>query len=395
MKDGAKSMPFSHKLVQRIPARLRANYSFIFPSAIALPIQQKRIDFIHRRVRLLAAVLAVCLPAWSLLDAFVFPRSVWLSLLAARCLASVALVVYLVFRKHFRWESISNLLSVYIQLGIIFVVPTLFYDFCIGIPEQVTEMTAFANAITSSYHLLPFIILAGLGFFPLTLLESASIVMPFMTAYYLSNGSPDVLHWSTQLGMIWSMALLAIISVVVGCSQLSTLIQLVSYSSYDSLTNCLGRRSGEEIVKALWYYSVRKKSHLSFAFIDLDHFKLVNDQFGHQAGDAVLFNVAASIKSSLRESDFVIRWGGEEFLILLPDASLEDATHVFTRMAKKGFGALPDGTLQTVSMGIAERIHENIDDRNEIIKIADYRLYQAKTAGRARMVGTSTTVLGN
>ena len=250
--------------------------------------------------------------------------------------------------------------------------------FCIGIPDQVTQTTAFASAITSSYHLLPFIILAGLGFFPLTLLESISVVTPFMTAYYLSNGSPDLSHWSVQLGMIWSMALLAVISVVVGCSQLSTLIQLVSYSSYDSLTNCLGRRSGEEIVKALWYYSARKKTHLSFAFIDLDHFKLVNDQFGHQAGDSVLLNVASSIKSALRESDFVIRWGGEEFLILLPDANIDDATHVFTRMAKKGFGTLPDGSPQTVSMGIAERIHENIDDRNDLIKIADNRLYQAK-----------------
>jgi diguanylate cyclase (GGDEF)-like protein len=220
-----------------------------------------------------------------------------------------------------------------------------------------------------------------------------AIVTPFLAAYYVTTSTYDPLLWSLDMGMGWVMAILAAISIIISYSQLRMLVQLVGFSSYDHLTDCLGRRSGEEIVKTLWYYSTRRKSNLAVAFIDLDHFKAVNDSFGHQIGDSVLADTAATIKRSLRKSDFVIRWGGEEFLVILPDASIENATLVVKRMAKMGFCIRPDGSPQTVSIGIAERINDNTDDKNTLIDIADSRLYQAKVSGRCRAVGTETTIL--
>ena len=138
---------------------------------------------------------------------------------------------------------------------------------------------------------------------------------------------------------------------------------------------------------------IRHRSHFSVVFIDLDQFKLVNDHFGHKEGDIVLASVASAIRKALRNSDFIIRWGGEEFLVIMPNAKIDDAAKVMVRMAENGFCAHPDGTHQTVSMGIAERLDDSIDDENLLIKMADARLYKAKTAGRCRVVGHETLVL--
>jgi diguanylate cyclase (GGDEF)-like protein len=377
----------------KLTARIHNLYRFIVPSALLLPFQQKRIDVLQLRIRSLAWILALSIPAWSLLDAFAFPHDLWVSLCVARLLGGAAFGFFLLFGGTVFKRSSRKLWRIYLQLGVIFVLPTLFYVYCIRLPDPVSVGTPFALAVTNSYYLLPFVILAFIGFFPLTLIESSSIVAPFLLAYYFTNEAPDISLWSADLGHIWVLIVMSITSIVISCSQLSMLIQLVSYSSYDVLTDCLGRRSGEEIVKALWHFSVRKNSNLAIALIDLDKFKLVNDCFGHQAGDDVLTQAAATIKKSLRKSDFVIRWGGEEFLIVMPDTKIDDATTVLARMAEKGICKRPDGSVQTASIGIAERANEDVADEHTLIQEADKRLYQAKIAGRHRVVSTQTIVL--
>jgi diguanylate cyclase (GGDEF)-like protein len=305
-------------------------------------------------------------------------------------------LLFLLFFDKFYQKSVSKLLYTYTLLGLIFVVPMMLYIFCVRTPDPVFDNTPFALAIANSYSFFPFVILACIGFFPLTALETVCIVTPFLTVYYLTTPAANTGPWSPDLGIIWTMGLLACASLVICYSQLHTLIQLISYSSYDLLTNCLGRRSGEEVVKALWHYSIRKKTHFAIAFIDLDHFKQVNDNYSHQAGDKVLANTALAIRQALRKNDFVIRWGGEEFLVILPDANLDNAAMVMRRVVEKGFGLRPDGSPQTVSIGIAERLAEQIGedmtDMDMLIQIADNRLYQAKTSGRSRIVGANMEI---
>ena len=124
------------------------------------------------------------------------------------------------------------------------------------------------------------------------------------------------------------------------------------------------------------------------ALLDIDHFKKINDKHGHLIGDHVLREIAAIAKRSLRESDVICRWGGEEFLLLLKNCSLEKATSIAENLrstiAANDFSRTTDlakGRLSlTVSMGVAE--YKSNESEDSMFERADIALYQAKEAGR-------------
>jgi len=123
---------------------------------------------------------------------------------------------------------------------------------------------------------------------------------------------------------------------------------------------------------------------------DLDFFKQVNDQYGHQAGDQVLRQAAQIIRRTLRESDLLVRYGGEEFLILLHDPPEGGALHAGEKIRQAMEGTLlnlPDGQqlAKTMSLGLAE-FPEHGDTLYKVIKFADVALYEAKNTGRNRVV---------
>ena len=152
----------------------------------------------------------------------------------------------------------------------------------------------------------------------------------------------------------------------------------------DTLTGVWNRRQGTDLIAA--DLSARRPGQaLSLLMLDIDHFKSINDTYGHQAGDNVLIEVASRVRRSLRGNDVVARWGGEEFVVLLRDCALPDALRLaeeirFT-IAEVPFGTL--GTL-TVSIGAAEiRANENLASW---LGRADQALYRAKRAGRNEVV---------
>jgi diguanylate cyclase (GGDEF)-like protein len=280
------------------------------------------------------------------------------------------------------------------QLVIIFAIPSAFYLFCNLPLDPDVQSHPFASAIAFSYYLVPFTVLTAISIFPLTLLEASCFAAPLLIIYTVANFYwPRVHSPLSGMGALWVMTSVAGISILVSMSQLQLLIKLVVYAAYDSLTNCLSRRSGEEIVKTLWSYSVRNKRNLTIAFIDMDHFRAINDEYGHRMGDKMLAAAAASIKKVIRESDFVIRWGGEEFLIIMYETDMDNAIAGITRMCRAGFGKLPNGKMQTASVGIAERIADDAQDSLQLIELADQRLYQAKTAGRNCCIGSKIVML--
>jgi diguanylate cyclase (GGDEF)-like protein len=153
----------------------------------------------------------------------------------------------------------------------------------------------------------------------------------------------------------------------------------------------LDRRLLEEIARAR-----RQAYRLSCLYIDVDHFKQVNDTHGHQAGDDVLREVASRIKAELRMSDALGRFGGEEFVVLLIDADLDSANMVAQRIrasiADQPF-LLPDGEMLpvSVSIGVAslgdvEREQAIEGVAQQLLAQADQALYEAKEAGRNRVV---------
>src|SRR4029453_11223443 len=153
----------------------------------------------------------------------------------------------------------------------------------------------------------------------------------------------------------------------------------------DVLTGCFNRRHALEVLDSELRRARRSHGAFSLVMLDLDHFKTINDRFGHLCGDAVLAHVGQRMKAVLRGSDMKCRYGGEEFLVLLPDTPLAGARRV-AEMLRKDLAQHPvdwdDQTLTvTASFGIAE-MNAAEDGTNAIIARSDAALYHAKQDGR-------------
>ena len=157
----------------------------------------------------------------------------------------------------------------------------------------------------------------------------------------------------------------------------------------DSLTGLHNRRYFQEIMNEFLKEFKRFNRPLSLLILDLDHFKNINDTYGHDVGDIVLIKVAALLKELVREHDTVARVGGEEFAVIAPFAG-ENQIIPFAERFRKKISELNievDNVVirPTVSIGIAVSTEDNIVDVKDIYKRADLRLYEAKKLGRNRV----------
>ncbi len=193
---------------------------------------------------------------------------------------------------------------------------------------------------------------------------------------------PESLGFTSALATLWRLALISGIASVAGASQLRFLMSLVEQATHDAMTKTITRNAGEQLIN--WQFAIdeRKSSPLAVLFIDIDKFKSINDQFGHEAGDTVLQKAAQSIHASLRRQDILVRWGGEEFLVILPETDSAGAETLLARIASAGLGLRPDGMSVSASVGIAERISDKAPDWTKLVELADQRMYAAKGAGR-------------
>lgn len=155
----------------------------------------------------------------------------------------------------------------------------------------------------------------------------------------------------------------------------------------DALTNCHNRRSFEMQLEHDLQISIRNRQPVSLLMVDVDHFKRVNDTFGHDAGDAALRALADRLRKELRGMDTAARYGGEEFAIILPQVGMEDAEQIAERVrASVEKMNIPNVGRITVSLGVATfPLHAT--SRDGLVSTADRALYKAKHAGRNR-VGT-------
>jgi diguanylate cyclase (GGDEF)-like protein/PAS domain S-box-containing protein len=164
---------------------------------------------------------------------------------------------------------------------------------------------------------------------------------------------------------------------------------LVKLSQEDALTGLFNRRTlmaalEEEVVRYQRY-----QHPLSLLMIDIDHFKRVNDQWGHPLGDAVLKTFAAACQSAMRDNDKVGRWGGEEFVVLLPETDRAEAEMAATRLRARIAALTIDtrgGGMIRVTVSIGTTTAHPGDTVETLLKRADDALYDAKAAGRDRVV---------
>ncbi len=166
--------------------------------------------------------------------------------------------------------------------------------------------------------------------------------------------------------------------------------KLLHISLTDGLTGVDNRRALEQRLHEMFEHSLRLHEPISVVMCDIDHFKMVNDTYGHAAGDVVLKQFADILREEAREIDRVGRYGGEEFLLLLPGTVLDAAATFAERLRQKVDAhtfSFEGGTLKrTVSFGVASWPHPRITGREGMLKAADDALYVAKESGRNRVI---------
>ncbi|MDQ7786858.1 MAG: diguanylate cyclase [Thermodesulfovibrionales bacterium] len=158
-------------------------------------------------------------------------------------------------------------------------------------------------------------------------------------------------------------------------------------ASTDPLTGLYNRRHFEKIMEIEFAKTIRYNSPISCIMVDVDHFKKINDTYGHRTGDIVLKEVTRIIQDCIRKVDTAARWGGEEFVALLPRTGKEQAFYAASRIWESIAG-YPFPTIETqitVSIGIASVPDPSIDSAEKLIDASDIAMYRAKTLGRNRI----------
>ena len=168
---------------------------------------------------------------------------------------------------------------------------------------------------------------------------------------------------------------------------------LRKYALIDPLTELPNRRALDERLQQEWARLLRHGGRLSVIMADLDHFKRVNDEFGHPAGDEVLRQVARLLADGCRESDTPARYGGEEFVVVAPETAARDAAD-FAERLRTSICARPlevhGKSLEvTASFGVAD--NEGLKETEDLVQAADEALYRAKSAGRNCVKRLETT----
>lgn len=164
---------------------------------------------------------------------------------------------------------------------------------------------------------------------------------------------------------------------------------LQKLASSDALTGAFNRRSLEQEAVSLLMRCIRAGDTLSVMMIDVDHFKSINDRYGHPVGDEVLRRLAALVQQTIRSGDYFARYGGEEFCILLP-STLEIEAWILAERLRQTYAAMAmefggEVLHSTISIGIADSVHAGLDFAS-MVAAADQAMYHAKQEGRNRVV---------
>ena len=157
-------------------------------------------------------------------------------------------------------------------------------------------------------------------------------------------------------------------------------------ASTDALTGLLNRRTMEELIQQETTRADRYTHDISLVLLDVDHFKSINDDYSHAAGDEVLQNIALRLRSALRTQDLLARWGGEEFLVMLPETGAVAAHAAAERLrlaiAETSIGTQYGALSCTITLGVCSiRAGETL---HQALARADVALYQGKATGRNR-----------
>lgn len=346
-------------------------------------VRRNAASVIVARVQLVSLLFAVLVPLFSVVDLLVFDGWQAAGLVATRFLAGGCFLALSYRCSDMSPRPYLRALSLLLCMSLI---PPAFYLASVVILDP-AGMSETQQLVAYLYTLMPTVVLGGLAIFPLSALEILVLALPVVgiavAGLWLSG---DAMSWAEHGAAFWFMGMAVGIAMFSGMGQAHYMNNLVHQAMTDPLTGVRTRRAGSEIITSLFAQAQRQGLPMAVLFCDIDHFKSINDTLGHDAGDRALVMLACSLRTGLRKSDVLVRWGGEEFLILLPGMRADGLDDYVASLARAGMGTREDGLPLTVSIGVAERMADGVADWESLVALADQRMYEAKSQGRARAV---------
>jgi diguanylate cyclase (GGDEF)-like protein len=340
-----------------------------------------RAEYIKLRLTTLLIAVSPYLILWIGIDYYMIPGEVFISVAGLRILTAAILlsIGYRVYRTQNLQDCKRALLATLVALN-------LFYYCC-----QILLADSAGNSTDFGYSLFPFLYICMLTIFPLTALESilmGSITIATVGTVHWNN---DSLTTFSAFSDFWFLVLLLLVALWAQMAQLHMLMRLYRQATRDPLTGLLNRRKLMENMTLAVEESQRKGSNSIMLIFDLDHFKRINDTYGHQSGDKVLQNFSRVLEANMRDSDSIGRYGGEEFVCMLPHTNTEIAMTIAERVRQAcEKQAIPssEGEIMhfTTSVGVTQ--YQPPENLSTFIDRADDSLYAAKHEGRNRVVLT-------
>lgn len=360
--------------------------ALLWPRGHSPLLARRRAAAIAVLVGAFASLFAVLTVGWIAMDAWAFAADEWHPLAAARIATALA---FAALAWACRRPEVT-LRGAHARVLALLAIPSAFFVATIDLASGIRG-GELAQSVAALYRLVPFVLAAGLATLPLVAAESAAfaLVAFALEGWAIAHAGGSALAL-TPLAAIWLLFLITGVAAFAALNQVRLLTGIIERATRDPLTGCLRRESGGELLAHQFRLSQRAGTALAVLFADLDRFKSVNDAWGHEAGDEVLVNAASALRAAARGSDAVLRWGGEEFVVMLPGATAAEALRFVERLADAGVGRLPDGRHVTLSIGIAERAADAVADAAALVDLADRRMYAAKQAGRNRCVHGET-----
>jgi diguanylate cyclase (GGDEF)-like protein len=201
--------------------------------------------------------------------------------------------------------------------------------------------------------------------------------------------SSDLIRLINYINSVISFTAVGLISYYFRLASITLERELEKLANTDSLTGLYNRRRMQEILEVQKTLSLRCGSDFTLIFVDIDYFKKFNDTYGHSCGDYILREVASFLRNRLRKGDALARWGGEEFLIMLPNTDIAGARVIAEKIrkaiAKECFHLAGQNFSVTMTFGLTQ--HEDNASIDDSLKRADDALYKGKAAGRNLVMG--------
>lgn len=338
-----------------------------------------RSEYVLVRLRFMLMLFALAVSAWILIDFYTLTREHFYMMALARvCLTGILLLIWFVSIRKQGYRQVS-LLLVLLMLAV-----TLFYTAAMVILTSGTPEEPLVG-----YTVLPLMAIALMGLFPATLLYSVAVIAMIFVFYIGLEYWLGTLNSPQTINFLWTLCMAAGVALWIELGQLLMLLRLYRESTRDPLTGLINRRVLMKQLLAEVKMQQESGRCFSLLMIDLDRFKRVNDEHGHLIGDLVLKTSAQLMASELRSTDIIARFGGEEFIAMLPGQNRQEAISVAERI-RQCLEITPIVTSEDEAIRISASIGVTEYQPGERIDVTlnrvDEFLYKAKQLGRNRVV---------